>query len=55
MEAKIFDKMYEEFREILTSGIKMKILMSLLEGVKTSRQLMEELDISLSSVLHTLR
>ncbi|MEM1513765.1 MAG: winged helix-turn-helix domain-containing protein [Candidatus Thermoplasmatota archaeon] len=55
MEAKIFDKMYEEFREILTSGIKMKILMSLLEGVKTSRQMMEEIGTSLSSVLHTAR
>ncbi|MBC7080905.1 MAG: winged helix-turn-helix domain-containing protein [Thermoplasmatales archaeon] len=55
MEAKIFDKMYEEFREILISGVKMKILMSLLEGTKTSRQLMEEIGISLSSVLHTAR
>ncbi len=55
MEAKIFDKMYEEFREILVSSVKMKILMSLLEGTKTSRQLMEEIGISLSSILHTAR
>lgn len=51
----IYETIGEDLKFIATSGVRMKMLLSLLEDPKTSTELKDELGISASTIIHSAR